>query len=38
LVASGKITAFDGNAAAPLLAGRIIEDMKKARGEETRKK
>lgn len=33
LLASGKLTAFDGNAAAPLLAGRIIEDIKKARGE-----
>lgn len=31
LLASGKITAFDGNAAAPLLAERIVEDLKKAR-------
>lgn len=33
LLSSGKLTAFDGNAAAPLLAGRIIEDIRKARGE-----
>lgn len=38
LLASGKVTAFDGNAAAPLLAGRIIEDIKSARGEATKKK
>lgn len=38
LLTSGKITAFDGNAAAPLLAGRIIEDIKKARGETVKKK
>lgn len=38
LLATGKITAFDGNAAAPVLAARIIEDMKKARGETTKKK
>jgi hypothetical protein len=38
LLASGKITAFDGNAAAPLLAERIVEDIKKARGETTKKK
>ncbi len=31
LLASGKLTAFDGNAAAPLLAGRIVEDIKNAR-------
>ena len=37
LLASGKITAFDGNAAAPLLTGRIIEDIKKARGEGSKK-
>lgn len=35
LLTSGKITAFDGNAAAPLLAERIIEDIKKARGKVT---
>ncbi|HKQ51913.1 MAG TPA: hypothetical protein VJT74_06055 [Pyrinomonadaceae bacterium] len=38
LLTSGKLDAFDGNAAAPLLAERIIEDMKKARGETTKKK
>ena len=37
VLATGKITAFDGNAAAPLLTGRIIEDIKKARGEDTKK-
>ncbi len=37
LLASGKLTAFDGNAAAPLLTSRIIEDIKKARGEVTKK-
>lgn len=38
LLTSGKITAFDGNAAAPELARRIVEDIKKARGEATKKK
>lgn len=33
ILATGKITAFDSNAAAPKLASRIIEEMKKARGE-----
>ena len=33
ILATGKITAFDGNDAAPRLAQRIIEDMKNARGE-----
>ena len=33
LLTSGKITAIDGNVAAPLLTARIIEDIKKARGE-----
>ncbi len=33
LLATGKVTAFDGNAAAPKLADRIIEEIKKARGE-----
>lgn len=37
LLTAGKITAFDGNAAAPLLAKRIVEDIKKARGEATKK-
>jgi len=38
LLATGKVTAFDGNAAAPQLAKRIIEDMKVARGESKAKK
>ena len=33
LLTSGKITAIDGNVPAPLLTARIIEDIKKARGE-----
>ena len=33
VLATGKVTAFDGNAAAPKLAQRIIEEMKVARGE-----
>lgn len=33
VLASGKITAFDGNAAAPILAKKIIDEIKKARGE-----
>lgn len=33
LLATGKITAFDGNAAAPMLAERIVEEIRKARGE-----
>jgi hypothetical protein len=33
VLATGKVKAFDGNAAAPKLAARIVEDMKKARGE-----
>ena len=37
LLTSGKITAFDGDAAAPLLAERIIDDIKKARGESSKK-
>lgn len=32
VLASGKITAFDGNAAAPVLAKKIIDELKKARG------
>lgn len=31
VVASGKVTAFDGNLAAPKLAAKIIEDIKKAK-------
>lgn len=38
LLATGKITAFDGNAAAPVLAERIMEDIRKARGETTNRK
>lgn len=38
LLASGKLDAFDGNAAAPLLAERIIKDIKEARGEAPKKK
>lgn len=38
LVASGKVTAFDGNTAAPDLAKRIIKDMRAARGETKEKK
>jgi hypothetical protein len=37
LLAAGKITAVDGDAAAPLLTARIMEDIKKARGETTKK-
>ena len=33
VLATGKVTAFDGNAAAPKLAERIIEEFRKARGE-----
>ena len=33
ILASGKVTAFDSNGAAPKLAGKIIEEIKKARGE-----
>lgn len=33
LIATGKITAIDGDVAAPKLAKRIIEEMKAARGE-----
>jgi hypothetical protein len=38
VIAAGKVTAFDGNAAAPKLAARIIEEIKKARGELKEKK
>jgi hypothetical protein len=38
LLATGKLTAFDGNAAAPKLADRIVEEIKKARGETKEKK
>ena len=38
LLASGKVTAFDGNTAAPDLAQRIIKDIALARGETKNKK
>jgi hypothetical protein len=38
LIASGKVTAFDGNAAAPKLADQLVGEMKKARGGSTGKK
>ena len=38
VLATGKITAFDGNDAAPKLAQRIIEEMKIARGENKTRK
>ena len=38
VLATGKVTAFDGNSAAPKLAQRIIEEMKVARGESKAKK
>jgi hypothetical protein len=37
LLATGKVTAWDGNAAAPMLAERIIEEIRKARGEVKKK-
>ena len=38
ILATGKVTAFDGNAAAPKLAERIIEEIRKAKGEAKPKK
>ena len=38
ILATGKITAFDGNAAAPKLADRIIEEIRNAKGEAKPKK
>lgn len=38
VLATGKVTAFDGNAAAPKLAQRIIEEIRVARGEAKAKK
>jgi len=38
LLATGKVTAFDGNDAAPKLAQRIIQELKDARGEGKTKK
>jgi len=37
ILATGKVTAFDGNFAAPMLAKRIIEEIKVARGENKKK-
>ena len=36
--APGTVTAFDGNAAAPKLAERIVEEIRTARGEAKPKK
>lgn len=33
VLATGKVTAFDGNAAAPKLALKIVEELRSARGE-----
>jgi len=38
VLATGKITAFDGDAAAPTLAARLIQEIKVARGEAPPKK
>lgn len=38
VLSTGKVTAFDGNDAAPKLAARIIEEIKVARGEAKPKK
>lgn len=38
VLAAGKVSAFDGNDAAPKLAARIVEEMRKARGEKKEKK
>jgi hypothetical protein len=38
ILATGKVTAFDGNDAAPKLAQRIIEEIRVARGEGKAKK
>jgi hypothetical protein len=38
VLATGKVTAFDGNAAAPQLAERILNEIKIARGEAKPKK
>ena len=38
VLATGKVTAFDGNAAAPKLAERIMDEIKSARGEPKPKK
>ena len=38
VLATGKVTAWDGNAAAPKLASRILDEIKDARGEMKPKK
>jgi hypothetical protein len=38
VLSTGKVTAFDGNDAAPKLAERIVKEVKKARGESEEKK
>jgi hypothetical protein len=38
ILATGNVTAFDGNAAAPMLASRIVEEIRTARGEVKPKK
>jgi len=38
VLATGKVTAFDGNTAAPKLARRIVEDILRARGQLPAKK
>jgi hypothetical protein len=38
ILATGKVTAFDGNAAAPKLAEKIIDEIRSARGEAKPKK
>jgi len=38
VLATGKVTAWDGNAAAPKLASRLIEEIRAARGEAKPKK
>jgi hypothetical protein len=38
VLATGKVNAIDGNAAAPMLAERIVEEIRKARGEVKPKK
>lgn len=38
ILAAGKVTAFDGNDAAPKLASRIVEEIRKARGESKEEK
>lgn len=37
VLATGKVTAWDGNAAAPMLAQKIVEEIGKARGEVKKK-